>query len=127
MNPVIPYLTFPGTCREAMNFYADALEGEVTVMTTMGESPIPVPPEAQAAIFNSEVRSGDLVLKASDNPEHDGATSSISLYLHFDDTAQRQVTFDRFASQGTVLFPIDGPFAMVEDRFGTRWMLTTDG
>ncbi len=127
MNQAIPYLTFPGTCREAMSFYADALDGEVTTMTTLADSPLDVPPEAAALIFNAEVRAGDLVLKASDNPEHDGSVSSISLFVPFDDAAERDSLFDKLSVDGMVLFPIDGPFGMVEDQFGTRWMLTTDG
>jgi len=125
MNPAIPYLTFPGTCRDAMDFYADVLSGDLTAMMTYDESPIETPPEMSSLIFNSELRSGDLILKASDNPEHDGATSSISLFLTFEDASERKAVFDELAIEGEVLFAIDGPFAMVQDRFGTRWMLTT--
>ncbi len=33
------YLTFNGNCREAMTFYSDCLEGELTFQT-IGESPL---------------------------------------------------------------------------------------
>ena len=109
-----------------MIFYADILDGEVTVMTTFGESSMETPPEMDQLVFNSEVRSGDLVLKASDDPQHENTTPSISLFVEFDVASQRQVVFDRLADGGEVVFPIDGPFAMVADRYGTRWMLIAD-
>lgn len=124
MQPAIPYLTFPGTCADAMQFYADVLGGEITTMVTLADSPLDVPPEASEWIFNSEVRAGELIIKASDNPNGGETSSSISLFLTFSNKAERQDVFDQFAETGEVLFPLDGPFGMVQDRFGTNWMLT---
>lgn len=124
MQPITPYLTFPGTCEEAMRFYAMVLEAEITVMVTLADSPIEVPPEAGGLIFNSELRAGDLVIKASDDPEHNGISSSTSLFVTHDDAADRQRVFAALSVGGDVLFAPDGPFAMVRDRFGVPWMLT---
>ncbi len=129
MQPVIPYLTFPGTCAEAMKFYAEVLGGEITIMVTLADSPLDVPAEAGEFIFNSELRAGELVIKASDNPadigsEGESGDASVSLFVTFADEAERKGVFDRLAEGGQVLFPLDGPFGMVRDRFGTGWMLT---
>jgi PhnB protein len=39
-----PYLAFNGNCNEAMTFYKEALDGELSIQT-FGDSPMEVPPE----------------------------------------------------------------------------------
>lgn len=126
MQPAIPYLALPGTCGEAMRFYAGLLGGEITVMTTLADSPLDVPAEAEDLIFNSELRAGDLVIKASDNPAGGEVGSSISLFVPFTDPDERERVFAGLADGGEVLFALEGPFGMVRDRFGVQWMLTLD-
>lgn len=124
MQPAIPYLHFPGTCEQAMTFYAATFDGEVTSMTRVRDAPVEFPDAAGDRIFNSEVRAGDLVLKASDDPAGTPMSPSISVFLTLDDTPAMRSVLDRLSEGGTVLFPADGPFGMVEDRFGVRWMAT---
>ena len=107
-----------------MRFYAEVLGGEITMMTTLADAPMEVPPEAEALIFNSELRAGDLVIKASDNPAGREVGSSISLFVTFSDSADRARVFSELAEGGEVLFALDGPFGMLRDRFGVQWMLT---
>lgn len=123
MQQIIPYLAFPGTCAKAMKFYADVLGGKITTMTTLADSPISFPAEVGELIFNSEMRAGDLVLKASDNPEGGEAGSSISLFLPFSDTAERERVFSQLGEDGDILFALEGPFGMLRDKFGVQWML----
>ena len=40
MNQFDPYLTFNGTCAEAMRFYEKTLGGKIEMMMTGGESPM---------------------------------------------------------------------------------------
>ena len=40
MNGVKPYLNFNGNCEEAINFYKEALGGELMFMQRYGESPM---------------------------------------------------------------------------------------
>lgn len=35
----VPYLNFKGDCREAFEFYAKLLDGEITGIFTFGEAP----------------------------------------------------------------------------------------
>lgn len=124
MKPAIPYLTFSGNCAEAMHTYASLFDAEVTILTTLADAPIDTPPDAAELIFNAEIRTGDFVLKASDNPAGTAADSSISLFVEFDDPTDRGRVFDALADGGQVIFEPDGPFAMVRDRFDVQWMLT---
>lgn len=123
MRPVIPYLTFPGTCRQAMAFYATTLGGDVTIMTPYADAPVEVPQARDDQVFNSEIRAGDFVLKASDGPAS-AMSPTIALFLTLDDEAAMRSVLDRLSSGGRVLFPADDTFGMVEDRFGVRWMAT---
>ena len=125
MNSLTPYLIFHGTCDEAMHFYADVFDGELVEKMTFGESPIDVPDEHAARIFNSEIRIGDIAIKASDDlPGHDVvAGSNVSLFIELKDRDEQMRVFERLAEGGKVLFPAEPNFGMLEDRYGIRWML----
>jgi PhnB protein len=129
MQSIIPYLVFPGTCREAMAFYSSIFNGEITVMQTFGESPIEVSDEQSNRIFNSELKSDLLVIKASDNlPAYETKTGNhISLYLTFANQADQENAFQKLADKGKVLFPINNGFGMLSDRYGVQWMLVYKG
>lgn len=125
MTSLTPYVVFPGTCREALEFYQGILDGEITDMTTFGESPVPVDAESESRIYNAELRFATAVLKASDDlPSHPVTQgTNISLFVSFPTLDTRDKAFADLVEGGTTLFPPDGPFGMLEDRFGVRWML----
>ncbi len=126
MQPAVPYLTFPGTCAPALDFYCEVFGAEITIRQTIGEAPMDAPPEAADLIFNAEIRAGDLVLKASDNPEAPGdgaAPSPISVFVTCETAAEQERIFAALADGGHPLFPLDGGFGMVIDRFAVPWML----
>ncbi len=129
MARLIPYVVFPGTCKEAIEFYKDILGGEITILQTFGESPIDVPPESQDSIFNSELRAGDFVLKASDHiPGHEVTIgSNISLFTVFPDQDTQEEVFGKLSEGGKVLFPLEGNFGMLVDKYGVQWMLVHEG
>lgn len=129
MQASIPYLVFPGKCREAMQFYAVLFDAKITTMQTFGESPMEAPDECADLIFNSELKAGDLVIKASDNlpayQTHMG--NNISLYITFPSQESQQGCFDKLAADGKVLFPINSGFGMVRDKYEVQWMLVFKG
>ncbi len=129
MKTLVPYLMFTGKCREAMEFYARCLGGEITIMQTCGESPIDFPPEAADKIFNSEVRAEGVCIKASDNPAKDGQAivePPFSLFVSFTDASEYASVGNKLAEGGHVTMDHDGAFMMLTDKFGYSWMLTTD-
>lgn len=129
MQPTIPYLVFPGQCREAMAFYQKLFNGQITVMQTFEESPMEAPPECENLIFNSELKAGELVIKASDNlPAYQTIPgNNISLYITFPDQASQHACFNKLAAEGKVLFPINSGFGMIRDKYDVQWMLVFKG
>ena len=125
MNSLTPYVVFPGTCAEALAFYAAALGGEITTQMTFAESPIDVPSDFGDRVYNAELRWGDVLLRASDDlPSHPVTLgSNISLFVTFGTREERDQAFAKLAQDGSTIFPPEGEFGMLEDRFGVRWML----
>ncbi len=128
MKNIIPYLVFPGSCKDAMEYYATILAGEVTSMVTFGESPIPAPEEARDRIYNSELKAGELIIKASDDmPGYEVlAGTNFSLFLRFENVEKKISVFDRLSAGGKVLFPIDDNFGMCQDKYGIQWMVVSE-
>jgi len=128
MKLLIPYLVFPGTCKEAMTFYSEMFNGEITLMKTFEDSPVPVPSEFKNRIFNSELIFGNIRIKASDDlPGHQVHTgTNISLHLVLENPKNKKEIFNRLAQDGKVLFPIEDNFGMLKDKYGIQWMLVNE-
>ncbi len=128
MKDLIPYLVFPGTCREAMEFYRDVLNGEITLMQTFGDAPMDVPATLQNRIFNSELKAGGIHFKASDDlPGHDVKLgTNISLYAVFPDKTSKEAAFNKLSEGGKVLFPLDDNFGMLKDKYSIQWMFVSE-
>ena len=124
MKSLIPYLVFPGTCKQAMEFYADVLNGTITFMKPFSESPIPVPNAFKDRIFNSELKADNIHIKASDDlPDNEVKHgTNISLFLVFSKKYDKKEVFDRLSLDGKILFPIEDNFGMLKDKYGIQWM-----
>ena len=128
MKTVQPYLIFPGTCREALEFYGACLDGQIAEIQTYGEAPIPFPEDSDSRIFNSVFRAGDLQFMASDClPDQDlPAGANFALFVTFNESQEQLRAFESLSEGGKVLMPLANGFGMVEDRFHVRWMLAHD-
>ncbi len=126
MKQLAPYLMFAGDCREAMEFYKECLDGEITVMDTFGNAPIDFPDEASNMIFNSEVRAGNICIKASDNPgltKGSPSETNFSLFVSFTEGAEFKEAFEKLSADGDVTMKNGEHFMMLKDKFGISWML----
>ncbi len=130
-----PYLYFPGTCAEAMAFYADIFDAHLELM------PYPDPSEAEGEaaqmdhdegrIMHASLTLGARMLLASDFPvaAMDAAQASVSISHGSDSRAAAKAVFDRLCEGAREVsmpwgdaFWCDG-FGLVVDRFGTSWMI----
>jgi PhnB protein len=126
-----PYLSFPGTCAEALAAYADILGGEITFSQTFGESPVAehMPPETHAMIMHANLTVGSKQIMASDAPpDRYQRPQGTYVSLQIDDVATARAAFDRLAEGGEIQMPFEktfwaAGFGMLVDRFGIPWMI----
>ncbi|KAB7704298.1 VOC family protein [Bacillus aerolatus] len=126
----IPYLTFNGNAREAIDFYAKAFEAEVQGIQTFGEADFPTPPEAADRIMHARFGKGDFLIMVSDAflGQSVETGNHISLALTFENEEEIQRVYDALRQDGMVHMELqdtfwNSKFAKVQDRFGVIWDL----
>lgn len=126
----IPYLSFDGQCREAFEFYAKVLDGDLRGVITHGETPIAneVPPDWADRVINAYLVADGAELMGADAPPGSPPAAGFSVSIHVDDEARARRIFEAFADGGSVMMPIEPTFwaklfGMVTDRYGTPWMI----
>lgn len=129
---VIPYLTFNGTCREAMTFYADVFGTKIDMIMKAGEMPdFPVPDEAKDLIAHCNIKLADGEIYASDAIMGEAGTmAGCSVMVSMPSDADCETAFNRLADGGTITMPFQktfwsSGFGTVTDRFGTKWMISS--
>ncbi|MCG6657973.1 hypothetical protein HOP52_09415 [Halomonas campisalis] len=125
------HLGFPGTCREAMAYYADVTGGRLEALITYGETPAArdTPPERHDRIIHASLNVRGRRLMGADMADDcyqapQGARVSLE-YAAFD---QAEAVFQRLAEGGQVTMPFAPTFwaqgfGMATDRFGVHWMI----
>ena len=123
-----PYIGFPGTARQAVEFYRDVFGGELTVSTYGEMGGAPAGSEDKIMHAQLETPSG-FTLMASDAPEgmQGSGGSDISVSLSGDDAEDLRGWFAKLSDGGSVTMPLEkqmwgDEFGMCTDRFGIAWM-----
>jgi PhnB protein len=129
---VNPYIAFKGDCRQAIEFYKNALQAEEVYSETFGESPMAGMAPADQ-IMHATIRVGESNIMMSDDPNPVAGTTggNITLAIQLKDPARAQELFDNLAKGGTIVMPIEktfwaDAFGMVTDQFGVKWMVNCD-
>jgi PhnB protein len=126
------YLTFDGTCAEAMRFYETALGGKLEMMMTHAESPMAAqtPPGSENRIMHARLNLGNRILMASDSMvgQPYSGMHGFSLSMNYPTVEEGQKVFDALAAGGQVRMPLQKTFwaegfGMLVDKFGTPWMV----
>lgn len=135
MKQLVPYVSFNGNCEEALEFYAAALDGEISAKNVYDGSPMSeqVPEDFTAKIMHGEFTADGVFFMAADSPPAYKAAeeSNISLSLNFDSPEEQEEAFGKLGDGGTVTMPLQGTFwgakfGMLKDRFGIHWMFNCD-
>jgi PhnB protein len=136
MQLVHIYLNFPGTTREAFQFYETVFKTKIAMIQTFGETSFMpnVPDAAKPKIMHAQLPITQAVhLMASDvvegfsPPVTFGNNFQISLVA--DDKVEADRVFAALSAGGRVSMPMAnapwGPyFGMCADRFGVQWMVS---
>ena len=132
MIGVKPYISFPGNCEEAINFYKDCTGGDILFIQRMGDSPM-AGAENGDKIMHSTLKIGDTIIMAADNcmgpPAAEG--DNISLALGLDSAEVTESVFSKMAEGGTVTMPLQETFwavrfGMLKDKYGINWMFNCE-
>lgn len=132
MLGVSPYIAFKGNCRQAIEFYEDALGAEVLFLQTVGESPMSNMGPAEN-IMHCTMKIGDSTIMACDDPRPDAVAGdgNISLAIGLNDPVRAKQIFENLAKDGAVIMRLEKTywaeaFGMVTDQFGIKWMVNCD-
>lgn len=126
---LVAYLNFPGTAREAMDFYADALGGRVTQRFTFGQSPMAeqMPESARNNVMHSQVEVGSALIMGADGPPpHEAGSTTVNIMPETPEEAER--IFQALAVGGEITMPMEETFwahrfGALKDKFGKSWMV----
>ena len=136
MTHVTPFLLFRGDCAEAMEFYRSCLGGELSI-TRLTDTPMKddMPAEQAHKVVNAVLRSGDIVLTATDwlhatrVPRHG---NMVGIYLTDVPYDQLRAVFDKL-SDGADPDLLDdlrdmpfGVYGHLVDEYGVQWFFRGD-
>jgi PhnB protein len=134
MKQILPFLNFDGNCREAMEFYKQALGAEVFLLPYSGApaGQTWVTPESGDRIMHSTLKRGSdaPLLMAADvmpgSPFDQG--NAFSVVVECDSHEEIAAFFTALSAGGSVTMPLQDTFwgarfGMLKDKFGVHWML----
>ena len=124
-----PYLTFPGSARDAMTFYQRVFGGDLTISTfaEFGQDG-----EGSDGVMHAQLEiPGGLVLMASDTAPGQGEGfrpgDHMSVSLSGDDESLRR-WWEGLSEGATITMPMEkqmwgDEFGMLTDRYGIPWLV----
>lgn len=138
MTTVNVYLTFPGNCEEAFNFYKSVFGGEFSYVGRFGEMPAgegpPIPEESKNKIMHIGLPiGGDTMIMGSDTggewAKDYKVGNNFSISINTDSKANADRLFNGLSAGGKVTMPIADMFwgdyyGMFTDKFGINWMVS---
>ena len=138
---VTPYLTFPGSTREAFAFYEKALGGRIDAMLRFADMP-PLAGPAEGCGPQGGMPMGDGIMHAcltlpggamvfaGDAPPGMpyGGVHGVMLAVQYDTVDEARAAFEALAEGGQVQMPLapvfwSKIFGMLTDRFGVPWAI----
>ena len=128
-----PYINFPGTTQEAMEFYRSVFGGTLTV-NTFGEFGADDAAIADKVMHAQLEATNGYTLMASDTApgmEYNPG-DNITISLSGDDADELRGYWEKLSEGGTVAMPLEkqmwgDEFGMLVDRFGIGWMVNIAG
>src|SRR5690606_22185709 len=132
---IVTSLTFRGQCREAFEFYAGILGGEITAAMPYGDGPpeMPIPPQYKDQLMHCWLQIGDQAIMGFDAvpefaPNYDKPYNGFDVTLHTTDKAEAKRWFEQLAEGGRVTMDFaetfwSPGFGSLVDRYDIPWMV----
>lgn len=132
---VNPYLQFPGTAREAMEFYASVLGGNLD-LATLGDFGM-AEGEAASNVMHSQLVIDDRAFlmgadRMEGDPAPEGPVGTVALFGGVEDAEEMEKRWNALAEGATILenlaqAPWGDRFGMLIDRYNVFWMVNIGG
>ncbi|WP_285768999.1 VOC family protein [Peribacillus sp. SI8-4] len=129
-HPATPYLTFNGQAKEALSFYEEIFQAEITELQTYGEADFPTPEEANDLVLHAKIKKGDFLIMISDTFPGNAfeVGNHVSFVLECESEPEIQRLYDSFCAKGSSLMELQDTFwgakyGRVRDQFGVQWDL----
>jgi len=135
---LIPYLMFTkAQCREAFDFYAQALRGKIISVSTYGDMPGAgehFPADKLSRVANVHLVVGGASIMGSDNvmggdaADNDEGRNDTTVNIDVETVEEVERVFAAMSAGGKVEMPPSASpwalrFAMFSDRYGKPWMV----
>jgi len=135
---LIPYLMFTkGQCREAFDFYAQALCGKVISVSTYGDMPGAaehIPADKLPRVANVHLIANGASIMGADNvmggdaADEDEGRNDTTVNVDVESIEDAERVFAALSAGGKVEMPLSESswalrFAMFTDRYGKPWMV----
>jgi PhnB protein len=128
-----PYIHFAGNAREALEFYQNALSGEILQLGTYGESPMPSDEDYKNKVMHARfVFDGNMIMVSDVFKGQPVSTSgNIQLSIEMEDVNKMDEVFKKMAEGGKVTMELQDAFwgarfGMLQDKFGISWMFNCE-
>lgn len=134
---IVTSLSFRGQCREAFEFYARVLGGEITAAMPYGDGPpgMPSGPQYRDWLMHCWLQVGDQAIMGADMdvqwaPNIDKPKNGFDVSLHTEDPAEARRWYDALSEGGRPTMPFGETFwspgyGGLIDKFGVPWMVNT--
>lgn len=124
---VLPYLAFSGKCQEAINFYADCFNAEITKKKAYDDAKIDIPKSYRNRIQHAEVKGKGVHFfaydAAPDTPLNSG--NKIHMSISINNTEKAKKLFEKLSKDGKINDPFGEKhwgalYGRCTDKFGTH-------
>jgi len=127
-----PNLFFTGNAEEALQFYREALGGEIEIARFKDAPPdMGSTPEWGEKVMYGQLTSPYGVIAAMDAPpgRGGGEPNGFGINISADSAEAAASVFEKLAAGGSVTMPFDKTFfaekfGMLDDKYGVTWMVT---
>lgn len=127
-----PYINFQGKAREALEFYQQALGGQLTLYAMDEQGAVrPAGPDDRVAMARLE-SDGARILGSDGHPKFPPTTGdNLAITLSGTDRERISQALTALAGDGKLKSPLrpqpwGGETAFLEDKFGVNWMVTVE-
>lgn len=127
---LFPYLSFNGSCEDAMSFYQSVFGGSVKLEKRYRDAPMDIPEHYRNKIMHSELSFDSNTLAACDTfPGREIKDSAaVELCVNYTNPDDAETVFNKLAEGGKISMPFEKQFwgsylGQLTDKFGKIWMI----